>query len=50
MPYWPPYAPHEGTQMAHKIEIEHLKEESSFLKEELNRIEQRINGLEGENE
>ena len=48
MPYAPPYAPLEGAQMAPEKEIDHLKEESHFLKEELNRIEQKISELEGE--
>ena len=50
MPYAPPYAPLEGAQMAPEREIDHLKEESNLLKEELNRNEQRINELKGEKE
>ncbi|MFC2165918.1 DUF5320 domain-containing protein [Acidobacteriota bacterium] len=50
MPYAPPYAPLEGAQMTPEKEIDHLKEESQFLKEELKQIEQRINTLKGEKE
>ena len=50
MPYAPPYAFQEGAQMAPEREIDHLKEEDDFLKEELNRIEQIITELKGEKE
>ena len=48
MPYAPPYAYYEGAQVEPERDIDHLKEESHFLKEELNRIEQKISELEGE--
>ena len=47
-PYAPPYIPWESATIEPEREMDVLKEESDFLKNELKRIEKRISELEGE--